>query len=299
MQNIVIVALNSGILKYIHGFTKILSTGGVIMSYEINETTSMILQRSLASATKSLEASMIKISYGKQVSAVEDAANLIISEEMEAKRRGSQQAIENAQTGMNMLATAEAGLGQVGENLQRIKELSIQRENGTYSDEDRAAIDKEISQLTQEIDRVTESTSFNDIKLLNGESSDVTLQIGADSEAGVNTLNVGEALGSGLKASDMGIDDPTSPDFMVNIDNAIKDISSRRANIGASMNRLDSAISNLSVQNENLTAAQSRIIDTDVAAEVSNLTKSQILQNSSASLMSQANQSASIASILL
>ncbi len=269
------------------------------MSFEINETSSLILQRSLRNASKEIEASMIKISHGKQTKAVENAANLLISEEMEAKRRGSMQAVENAQTGMNMLSTAESGLNSINDNLQRIRELKIQRENGTYNEEDRAAIDAEIGQLTEEIDRVADSTSFNDIKLLDGSAADISLQVGPDGDNESNVLNLGETLGGGVKSSDFGLGDPSAPDFLDKLDDAIDTVNSKRADLGAKQNRLESAVNNLFVQNENITAAQSRIIDTDVAAEVSNLTQNQILQNSSASLIAQANQSASIASILL
>jgi len=269
------------------------------MSFEINGTASLVLQRSLKNASKEIEASMLKLSYGKQTKAVEDAANLIISEEMEAQRRGSMQAAENAQTGINMLSTAESALGSINDNMQRIRELKIQRENGTYGEEDRAAIDAEIGQLTEEIDRVAESTSFNDIKLLDGSNTDVSLQIGPDGDVDTNVLNLGDTLGSGVKTSDFGLGAPSEPDFLDKLDDAINTVNGKRADIGAQQNRLQSAVNNLYVRNENITAAQSRIIDTDVAAEVSNLTQNQILQNSSALLLAQANQSASIASILL
>lgn len=269
------------------------------MSFEINETSSSILQRSLAASTKNLQASMLKLSYGQKQSSIEDAANLIISEEMEAQRRGSMQAVENAQTGMNMLSTAESGLSTINDNLQKIRELSIQRANDTYSDEDKAAMDQEISALTAEIDRTAKTTSFNKQALLDGSSSDVNLQIGANSDKETNTINFKGAFDGGVSSSDLNIGSPDDPDFLKNIDNALNDVNSRRSDIGATYNRLDGIVNSLYVQNENITAAQSRIRDVDVATEVSKLTQNQILQSSSATLLAQANQSASIASILL
>ena len=266
------------------------------MSFEIGDVSSMIVQRSLANSTKNLEASMVKLSYGKQMSAAENAANLIISENMEMERRGSMQAIQNAQDGMNMLATAEGGLSSTTENLQRVRELAIQRENGTYSENDKAAIDSEINALMEEIDRNSASTSFNGTQLLDG-SADVTLQIGANSDEATNSLDVNGVL-KATSSSDLELD-PSTDDFLDKIDSAISDVTGRRSELGAMQNRLESTIESLFVQNENITASQSRIIDVDVAAESSKLTQNQILQNASASLLAQANQSASIASTLL
>ncbi len=267
------------------------------MSFEINDTTSLILQRSLANAAKEAERSMIRISHGKQVEAMENAANMMIAEGIESQRRGSQQAIQNAQMGMNMLSTAESGLSNMAENLQRIRELTVQRENGTMSEENKAAIDSEIDALTEEIDRVAGSTAYGDQKLLDGSSEDVTLQIGANAEKETNSLKVGDAF-TAVSSGDLALD-RTAPDFLDRIDNALSAINGKRADIGAMSNRLESAIDNLYIQNENLTASQSRIRDVDIAAETSKLTQNQILQNSSASLLAQANQNASIASLLL
>ncbi len=267
------------------------------MSFEINEVTSLILQNSLKSATEEAEKSMVRLSHGKQVQAMENAANMMIAEGMESQRRGSRQAIENAQTGMNMLSTAESGLSGINDNLQRVRELAVQRENGTLSNADRSAIDSEIDALTEEIDRVAKSTSYGDQKLLDGSSGEVTLQVGPNSEAETNSVKIGDALSS-VSSTDLGLD-KTSPGFLSQIDNALDSINSKRSDIGAMSNRLESTIDSLYVQNENLTASQSRIIDVDVAEETSKLTQSQILQNSSASLLAQANQSPSIASLLL
>lgn len=267
------------------------------MGFEINDVTSKIIQRGLAETSKAIENSIVRISYSKQTKAMENAANLMISEGMEAQRRGSQQAAQNVQMGLNLLSTAESGLSSVNDNLQRIRELAVQRENGTYSESDKAAIDAEIKSRMEEIDRVSKSTSYNDIKLLDGSANELTLQVGPDAEKETNTLNVGSALGS-VSTSELGLN-PEDEDFINKIDSALERVTGMRSDIGAMSNRLGSALNSLYVQNENLTAAQSRLIDVDMATEMSKLTQNQILQNASTSLMAQANQSPGIASILL
>ena len=268
------------------------------MDISSSESINLILQHSLQKTTKELENITTRLSYGKQTRAFENAANLIISESMEADRRGSQQAIENSMAGMNMLSTAESGLSSVNENLQRIRELTLQRRNGTYGDEEKAAIDQEINALKEEIDRVADSTSFNNINLLDGSASDVSLQVGPDSEEETNTKDVSEPLGS-VRTEDLGLGDPSDPDFLDQIDSALREVTSRRADIGAFQNGLESTISSLQVREENITSSQSRLIDVDVAKEVSKLTQNQILQNATVSLMAQANQMPQIAQTLL
>jgi flagellin len=267
------------------------------MSFEVNDVGSELIQRSLRTASKELETSMVKLATGQKLNAIEDAANLIINEEMESKRRGSQQAIENAQIGMNMLSTAESGLSSINDNLQRIRELAVQRENGTLDENGRAAIDEEINALTSEIDRVSKSTTFNGKQLLDGSEDDVSLQVGPDGEEETNRVDISRAL-EGSSSSDLDID-PSASNLIDQVDRALNTVNSQRSNIGAIQNGLESAVSSLYVQTENIAAAQSRISDVDVAAEVSKLTQNQILMNASTSLVAQANQSAGIAAILI
>ena len=280
------------------------------MGLEINtNVTSSIIQNNLALSQSEVEKSILKIATGKKLSAVEDAANLILAETLDAQARGSQTAIENSQTGINALQTADAGLESTNENLQRIRELSVQAANGTYGEEERNAIKDEISALTEEINRVANSTSFNKQNLLDGSSSDLTLQTGPNGDSSENTINVGDSLGS-VKADDLGLlnsDDVktslnSSEDFasyIDKVDNALSNVTEQRANIGAYQNRLESNINSMDVTSENLIAAQSRIRDTDVASEMSKLTQNQILNSASASLLSQANQIPSIALSLI
>ena len=280
------------------------------MGLEINtNVTSSIIQNNLALSQSEVEKSILKIATGKKLSAVEDAANLILAETLDAQARGSQTAIENSQTGINTLQTADAGLESTNENLQRIRELSVQAANGTYGEDERNAIKDEISALTDEINRVANSTSFNKQNLLDGSSSDLTLQTGPNGDPSENTINVGDALGS-VKTDDLGLlnsDDVktslnTTSDFagyINNIDSALSRVTEQRSNIGAYQNRLESNINSMDITSENLIAAQSRIRDTDIASEMSKLTQNQILNSASASLLAQANQIPSIALSLI
>jgi len=277
------------------------------MSIEVNNNiSSSIIQNNLALSRSEMEKSIIKIATGQKLSAVEDAANLILSETLETEARGSQTAIGNSQDGINTLQIADSGLEGVNENLQKIKELSVQAANGTYGEEERNSIKQEISSLTDEINRISKTTSFNGKQLLDGSNTDFTLQTGANSDS---TLNIGDAFGS-AKTDDLGLLSGaaintslnTSEDFssyIDQVDGALKQIIDQRSTIGAYQNRIESNINSLSTTNENLVSAQSRIRDTDVASEMSKLTQNQILNNASANLLAQANQIPSIALTLL
>ncbi|OGI21734.1 MAG: hypothetical protein A2287_05730 [Candidatus Melainabacteria bacterium RIFOXYA12_FULL_32_12] len=280
------------------------------MGIQINtNVSSSLIQRSLTSANKEIEQSMVKIAYGRINKAVEDAAGLSISESLKAQARGSEVAYSNAQSGINLLETAESGLGSISENLQRVRELTMQAANGTYGEAERNAIKSEIQSLVSEIDRVAESTSFNDIKLLNGSNNNTSLQIGANAENATNSLKIGDALGS-AKAETLGMpvganldnalsSSTNAAQLLDNIDGALSSINERRSNIGSMQNRLESTVNSLQIKQENMSAAESRIRDVDVAKETSKLTQNQILQNSSALLLAQANQNPAMATILI
>lgn len=276
------------------------------MGIQVNtNVASSMVQRSLALSNKEVEQSMARIAAGRITKAVEDAAGLTISETLKAQARGSEAAYDNAQTGINLMQTAESGLGSVSENLQRVRELTVQAANGTNGEAERDAIKSEIESLTSEINRVAKSTSFNDINLLDGSNSDLTLQTGANADADTNSLEIGSALGS-VKTEDLDI--PTGDDLddalsssasaaqmLDKIDNALSTINERRSNIGSIENRLESTVNSLQIKQENMLAAESRIRDVDIAKEASKLTQNQILQNSSAILLAQANQNPAIA----
>jgi len=280
---------------------------GIVVNTNVS---SILVQRSLGSATGEISKSLEKLSTGFKINrAADDAAGLVISESLRSQARGAAQASANAQTGVNLLQTAEADLGIVQENLQRIRDLTVQAANGTNGTTERTAIYSEVSARTQEIDRIAKSSAFNAIKLLDGTSTSLVLQIGSNSAASLNSLSIGSTLGKST-SSVLGLGTTTevstafatataASSFISRIDAAISTVSTRRSQIGSLQNRLDSAIKSLAIKQENMLSADSRIRDTDVAKESATLTKNQILQQASASLLAQANQSPQIALSLL
>jgi flagellin len=280
---------------------------GIVVNTNVSST---LVQRSLGSATGEIGKSLEKLSTGFKINrASDDAAGLVISQSLQSQARGASQASSNAQTGVNLLQTAEADLGIIQENLQRIRDLTIQAANGTYGTTERNAIYSEVEARTQEIDRIAKSSAFNTIKLLDGSNTSLSLQIGSNSASSLNALAIGAPLGKAT-SSTLGLGDAASvstafgtpakaASFLSNIDTAITTVSTRRSQIGSLQNRIDSAIKSLSIKQENMLASDSRIRDTDVAKEAANLTKNQILQQASASLLAQANQQPQIALSLL
>jgi flagellin len=258
------------------------------------------LEGTAAKAAKAME----KLSSGYRINrAADDAAGLAISEKMRAQIGGLDQAQRNAQDGVSMVQTGEGALNEVHSMLQRIRDLKVQYSNGTLDSDDKTAISSEVQQLGKEIGDITKNTQFNGIKLLSG-GSDVTLQVGAGS-ADTITLSATEMSGAigtagtgGLKEiTDIGsatsvsaADTAFSAVTIDDIDNAIKNVSSARSTFGAIQNRLEHRLNNLSVYQENLVASESRIRDVDMASEMVNFTKLNILQQAGTSMLAQANQ---------
>ncbi len=279
-----------------------------LMSIVVNtNVSSLLVQRSLSHATGSIQQSLERLSTGYRInSAADDAAGLVISEGLSSQARGSAVAADNAQTGANLLQTAEADLGIIHENLQRIRDLSIQAANETNGSTERSAIESEVNARISEINRIADSSSFNSINLLDGSSSSIALQVGANAASSLNSLTIGGPLSS-ANASGLGVTSVSTyfasatkaASFISVLDTAISTVSTRRADIGSLQNRLDSAIQSLQVREQNMRASESRIRDVDVAQESAELTKSQILQQASATLLSQANQAPSIALSLI
>ena len=271
---------------------------------------SIQVQRSLGNAKSAINSSLEKLSTGYKINdAADDAAGLSISQSLQSQESGQGVAQENAQIGVNLLQTAEGDLGVIQDNLQRIRDLSVQAANGTYGTAERSAIQSEVQQRVNEITRVANSSAFNQIKLLSGASTTLTLQIGPNFQSGaisLNTLTIGAPLQKAT-ATQLGINNVSSyftssikaASFVNLVTTAISTISSNRSTIGSLQNRLDSAIQSLSVRQQNLSAADSQIRDVDVASETANLTRNQILEQASVSLLAQANQSPNIALSLI
>ena len=255
--------------------------------------TSINAQRNLSSVTTRLSDNFRRLSTGLRISsAADDAAGLAISERLRSQVRSLDQAKRNANDGISMVQTAEGALNEVSSILTRLRELSIQASNGTVSNADKDTLDEEFQSLVNEIDRIGSSTEFNDIKLLDGSLPSVSFQVGFGTAAGIDTLDVTleEATANNLGLDTLNIGSTGSQNAAITaIDDAINTVSGLRGSLGAVQNRLGSTINNLAIQTENLTAAESRIRDVDVAYETAQLTRNNILQQASISVLAQAN----------
>lgn len=235
---------------------------------------------------KSLE----KLSSGYRINrAADDAAGLAISEKMKAQTRGLRQAVRNAQDGISLIQTAEGALNEVHAILQRMRELVVQASNGIYESDDLEMIQDEISQLIEEIDGISDRTEFNAKTLLDGDLN-INLQIGANAGQ-VMQISIENMDSQSLGVQDVNITDGTDDiDAQINaIDGAIKLVSQERSKLGAYQNRLEHTINNLNTAAENLEAAGSRIRDVDMALEMANFTRHQILQAAGTAMLAQAN----------
>lgn len=266
------------------------------MSLRINTNiNSLNTQRNLAKVGVSLAKNLRRLSTGLRiVTAADDAAGLQISERLRAQIRSLDQAKRNSSDGISMAQTAEGALDEVSNILIRMRELSVQSANGTTSAADKDTLQSEFDQLRSEINRISSSTDFNGINLLDGSSTSVSFQVGSGVNAAVNqiALQLDSTLATSLSIDTLNIGSSTTANTSTaisSIDGAINTVSSLRGRLGAVQNRLSSTINNLSVQVENLTAAESRIRDVDFAHETAQMTRNMILQQASIALLSQAN----------
>ena len=261
---------------------------------------SLFAQRSLSSSQGTLGTSLERLSTGLRInSAKDDAAGLFISQKQTSDIRGIDQAIRNAGDGISLAQTAEGALSQISSGVQRIREIAVQSSNATL--EDRTGLQKEVDQLTQEISRIITTTTFNGTSLFDvSGTSSLTFQVGQDGTASNQvcltlsgmTGGLISAFASSLTATGtVNVSSAaTASAALVSLETDIDDISKQRATFGAVQNRFESVISNLQNYSENLSASRSRIMDTDFASETANLTKAQILQQASTSILAQANQ---------
>jgi flagellin len=240
---------------------------------------------------KSLE----RLSSGFRINrAADDAAGLAISEKLRSQVKGLDQAVSNAQNGVSLIQTAEGALNETHAILQRMRELSVQSANDTNTDDDRALIQKEVTQLTTELTRISDTTEFNGQKLLNGDFNDPmapkTFQIGANAGQTIGvTIADQDATALGVDTVDVSTKAGAEAAITA-ISGAIDTVSGSRADLGAVQNRLEHTINNLSVASENLAASESRIRDTDMASEMVSFTRSQILSQAGTAMLAQANQ---------
>lgn len=250
-------------------------------------TMSLNAQRNLSKSNNALATSLQRLSSGLRVnSAKDDAAGLAISETLTSKIRGNAVAIRNANDGISIGQTSEGAMGQISNNLQRMREISVQAANAGV---DGTLLQDEVTQLQEEITRIVDSTEFNGTFLLNTATT-LTFQIGSDNTAthqlGVTTTSLTGMTTYGA----VSVATQTSAQALItSIDADIATVTSARATMGAVQNRFEAVVSNLSNYNENLSAANSRIIDADFAAETAALSRAQILQQAGIGMLSQAN----------
>ncbi len=248
--------------------------------------------RQLGVVTNAQAKSTEKLSSGYKVNrAADDAAGLAISEKMRSTVRGLKRASTNAQDGISVVQIAEGALGEVHSILQRMNELATQAANDANTTIDRDAIKDEIDQLTSEIDRIRSTTQFNTMNLLDGSFTGKSLQVGSLSGQGI-AISI-----SNMQASVIGINNISVNSFqnagsaMDKIQSAINSVSKQRSYLGALQNRLEHTIANLDTTAENTQAAESRIRDTDIASEMVEYSKNNILAQAGQSMLAQANQS--------
>jgi flagellin len=255
------------------------------MSLRINNNVEAFnAHRQLVATSDRASKSMERLSSGYRINrAADDAAGLAISEKLRGQIRGLGQAQRNAQDGVSLVQTAEGSLNEVHSMLQRVRELAVQYSNGTLSTSDKAAITAEAAQLQSEIERIGTTTNFNGIKLLDGSASTVSFQVGANDN---DTITVTTAsLGGKVSGIDVSAAGAISA-----IDSAIQNVSTLRSTFGAVQNRLEHTLNNIGTYQENLTASESRIRDVDMASEMVEFSKGQILQQAGTSMLAQANQ---------
>jgi len=265
---------------------------------------SLAAQSNLATTQTALATNFQHLSSGYRINtAADDAAGLGISEQMTAQIRSYAVAQRNTNNGISMSQTAEGALGQVSTMLQRMRELAVEGSNGDLTSTDRSYLDTEFGQLQQEIDRISNSTTFNGQSLLSGSSNTITFQVGINNTTSdqINVVFGGIDLTSlGLNNSSVGGATATSASSAITaVDSAMAIVSNQRSNYGAAMNRMEITVSNIQSMSTNLSAANARIKDVDIAAETASMAQNQVLSQAGASVLAQANQAPQLAMKLL
>ncbi|MFT5543957.1 MAG: flagellin [Glaciecola sp.] len=272
------------------------------MSLFVNTNVSALnAQRQLLNTSTSLNTSFERLSSGFRINrASDDAAGLQISERMTSQINGLDQAVRNANDAISLSQTAEGALAETSNSLQRIRQLAIQAQNGINSDEDRNALNKEVTALKEEISRISTATQFNNVNILSadfsaaflvGSNSGQTISVNLSGATGLAGTGVTGFDNAGLNLVGVGISTVAGASgALLAIDAALSGIGAVRANLGALTNRFQSTIRNLSNISENVSAARSQIRDTDFAKETAELTRAQIIQQASTTILAQANQ---------
>ena len=254
----------------------------------------MNTNRQMGTVSSALQKSTEKLSSGYKINrAGDDAAGLSISEKMRSQIRGLNKASSNAEDGISLIQVAEGALNETHSILQRMNELATQAANDTNTSTDRKAIQQELTQLTSELDRIYSTTQFNTMNLLDGSFSKKSLQVGSLSGQ-VIAISIGkmDAKSLGISANSVKVStNAVAGKSMTIIQKAIDTVSTERSKLGALQNRLEHTINNLDTTSENTSAAESRIRDTDMASEMVEYSKNNILAQAGQSMLAQANQS--------
>jgi flagellin len=272
------------------------------MSLRVNtNVTAFDAYRNLSATDSAVSSSLQKLSSGSRInSAADDASGLVISENIKSQIGGIGQAVSNAQDGISVTQTAEGALNEVASMLQRMRDLSVQAANsganGGYSGTAVAAANAEVQQLQAAIDQISSTTQFNGTHLLDGSAGTLTFQVGANSGEtltialkSMDSASLGTTTGTNVGAIDLTSSASAASNAIKTLDAAISDVSTFRGTLGATENRLTHVVANLSVTKENLSASESRIADTDMASEMTNFSKQQILMQAGTSMLAQAN----------
>lgn len=273
---------------------------------------SLYADRVLGISNDSIMKNMEKLSSGERINrAGDDASGLAVSEKMRSQIRGLNQASKNIQNGVSFIQTTEGYLNETTDILQRVRELAVQSANGIYSDEDRTQIQVEVSQLVAEVDRIASQAQFNGMNMLTGRFSQdgegiMQFQIGANVDQNTRVfIGTMTATSLGLKGAQGGeeqisISTPDEANMtLATIDEALKNVTKQRADLGAYQNRFEMAAKGINIAAENTQAAESRIRDTDMASEMVEFTKNQILTQAGTAMLAQANsQSQTVLALL-
>jgi flagellin len=256
----------------------------------------LVAQRNLRNTRAGLDRTLERLSSGSRINhAGDDAAGLAISESLRAQIRGIGQAERNSQDGISLVQVAESALGEISNILIRCRELGVQAASDTVGPTERGFLDREFQQMLEEIDRIANSTQFNNVPLLNGTSNSFEVQVGTRNNPTIDRIKLFDASSADVNVVALGInlssvaDKVNAQNSLAAIDGALNSVTSTRAGFGAIQNRLQSVINNIQTSKENLSAANSRIRDADFAEETSELTKNQILMQSGTAVLGQAN----------
>lgn len=254
----------------------------------------LFASRLLGNTQYELQRSLEKLASGFRINrASDDAAGLAISEQMRTQVNGLKVALRNTQDGISLIQTAEAGMQETHSLLQRIRDLTVQASNDTYTSSDRAKIQVEVTQLVSEISRLSLATTFNTLPLLDGDfasgTGSLVLQVGSN-PGDIISLNIATLSSAALNIESLSISTrQAAGSALTLIDNAIGTVSAQRAHLGAYQNRLEHSVNAVGIAMENMQAAESRIRDVDMASELANFVRLQILMEAGTSMLAQAN----------